>query len=106
MRKLFSALALTIGMLTQAHATTIDLSAKLTDIGQNYFGGGVVDYFHLGEVGNFSFTYDPTLPDPYVDPNGYRYVVSEFTLNTENYAATVHNFGGIKVTNTPTYDEF
>jgi len=95
----FVIMALLCNLIFPAQATVISLASPIEDIGQNYFGGGVVDFFELGEVINFSFTYEPddtVLPG---DSNGMKYVVSEFTLSTNFYTATVYNRGALKFTN-------
>lgn len=89
-----------------AHGATVQLSATIDDIGQNYFGGGVVDFFQAGETVIFSFSY--TLDDsiPAGDANGMKYVVTDFHIDSPAYSATVLNRGAIKFTNTDGYDSF
>jgi hypothetical protein len=90
-------------VVTSAHASpvTTNLSGTIDEIGQNYFGGGVVDDFTMGETVSISVTYDAQTPNPAIDPNGYSYIISQFTLSTPIYSATVDNHGGLKL-----YDEY
>lgn len=90
----------------QAQAVTISLSATIDDIGQNYFGAGVVDLFNIGDVVSFSFNYLPDDSAPAGDANGMKYVVTDFTISTPAYSATILNRGALKFVNGDTYDYF
>lgn len=101
MKVLVTAIFLAAATQNVAFATpvTVNLTAILGDVGQNYFGGGVVDYFHVGDSVSFSFTYTPDDSVVAGDPNGFKYVVTEFSLNTSAYQATVLNRGAINLQN-------
>ena len=106
MRYLFTAMFLGTVWVASAQALTVQLSATIEDIGQNYFGGGVVDRFALGEVVGFSFDYgadDSVLPG---DPNGMRYVVTKFTITSAAYTATLFDRGALKFQHADDYDSF
>lgn len=91
---------------TQANAVTVQLSATIDEVGQNYFGGGVVDFFKVGETINFSFNYVADDSIPAGDSNGMKYVVTDFRIDTPAYSATVLNRGAIRFSDSDGYDSF
>ncbi len=99
-------LVATIQSQALAVPVTVNMTATIDDVGQNYFGGGVVDYFHVGELAKLSFTYSPDDTVVAGDPNGGKYVVTEFSLQTAAYTATVTNRGAITVRNEVWGDAF
>lgn len=106
MRSYAALFVVLVTLASQANAVTVKLSTTIDVKNQNYFGTGVTDFFKIGDTVNFSFNYTPDDSIPAGDWNGMKYVVTDFTIDTPAYSATVLNRGAIKFTHANGYDQF
>lgn len=107
MRKLLTAAILGMGLTGAAHAVTVSLVATIGAAGQNFTdGNGVLPRFPLGDVVSLSFNYVADDTAPAGDENGMKYVITDFTLATAAYTATVLDRGALKFSHQDGYDQF
>ncbi len=99
MRVLFILLISCFLISDQASAITVNLTAKIDELDQNYFEKDVFGYFDVGDEIHISFTYTPDDSAYAGDANGFKYLVTEFTITTEKYSTAIFNRGAIKLTN-------